>query len=122
MELQELSMQEIEQVSAGSLTSAGYGAGAATSAAVGFGFFGPVGAVAAFGAYSAGFAAGTIYHVFVSNRNYLRRMGEMGNVFMARSPFHSLYGRSNNFGFSFYKRKNFKKSQLLCLNRKALTG
>ena len=58
MELQELTMEEIEQTSGASLTTSGYGVGVATAAAVGFGFFGPVGAAGSAIAFSAGFVGG----------------------------------------------------------------
>jgi hypothetical protein len=42
-------------VSGGDLVSAGFGTGLATSAAIGFGFFGPVGAIGAAGAFAVSF-------------------------------------------------------------------
>ena len=58
LQMQELTMAEIEQASGASLTTAGYGVGVTTAAAVGFGFFGPVGAAGSAIAFSAGFFGG----------------------------------------------------------------
>ena len=53
--MEELSIEQIDQVSGGDLVSAGFGTGLATSAAIGFGFFGPGGALGAGIAFTIGF-------------------------------------------------------------------
>ena len=53
--MEELSIEQIDQVSGGDLVSAGFGTGLATSAAIGFGFFGPVGALGTSFAFVVGF-------------------------------------------------------------------
>ena len=65
LEMEELSIEQIEQVSGGDLVSAGYGVGVTTAAAVGFAF-GPVGSVAAAGAFTAGFAAGSLFRWMIA--------------------------------------------------------
>ena len=53
--MEELSIEKIEQVSGGDLVSAGFGIGLTTSAAIGFGFFGPIGALGSAGAFALSF-------------------------------------------------------------------
>jgi hypothetical protein len=55
-------------VTGSGLIEAGYGIGATTSAAIGFGFFGPVGAVGAFVAFSFGFGGSLGAQLFARNR------------------------------------------------------
>jgi hypothetical protein len=61
LEMEELSIEQIEQVSGGDLVSAGFGTGLATSAAIGFGFFGPPGAIGAGLAFAGGFIGGSLF-------------------------------------------------------------
>jgi hypothetical protein len=68
MAIQELSVKQVEQVSGGGLIEAGYATGATTSAAVGFGLFGPVGAVGAFAAFTLGFGGALGVQYFSRNR------------------------------------------------------
>lgn len=63
-----MAIQEVEQVTGSGLIEAGYGIGATTSAAIGFGFFGPVGAVGAFVAFSFGFGGALGAQLFARNR------------------------------------------------------
>jgi hypothetical protein len=60
MEFKELTMEEVNQASGGgSIVAAGFGTGLATAAVVGFGFFGPVGAISSATAFALGFGGGT---------------------------------------------------------------
>ena len=68
MEIQELSGKQVEEVSGGGLIEAGYATGVATSAAVGFGLFGPAGAAGAAFAFTIGFGGALGVQYFARNR------------------------------------------------------